>query len=136
MQTSAKLGLLSLSTLLFNLLGGVFRSQLAIAATTDGPYTIYNPSEVDCSQSYTQLDLVELSIGRQPISVFCSNLSQNEPIATSELLADQQAQREAVPWGAPYSVEGYVCRDRSIGETVCFYPDAAERVEPLFIQTP
>ena len=138
MRMSANIWLLILNALLLALLDGFARSVPVLAVRTEGAFSIYSPTELDCERSYTQLDIVESSIGRQPAVVFCSKLEQGEPLSLSELRKDQlEKQRRLLSWGTPYQVDDYFCRDRGSGfETVCLYPSAAENLDWYFIESP
>lgn len=138
---SANARLFAVGTPLIAIIHGLVTQSPAIAVTADGPFTVYRPSEVDCDQKFTQLDLVESRAGRQPASTFCSTLAQEVPFALNELRNDViQVEREQYresPWSAPYQVGDVLCRDRGSGlEVVCVSPDAAERLHWLTIQTP
>lgn len=130
MRMPANIWLLILNALLFTLLDSFTGLVPALAVRTEGPFSIYSPAELDCERNYTQLDIVESSIGRQPAVIFCSKLEQGEPLSLSELRRDQIKRQRNIPWSEPYQVDDYLCRDRGSGfETICLYPDAAENLD-------
>ncbi|MGF1522501.1 MAG: hypothetical protein ACFBSF_09320 [Leptolyngbyaceae cyanobacterium] len=129
--------LLILNALLLAIINNLTEVAPANAVRSEGYFFIYSPAELDCDRSYTQLDIVESPIGRQPAAIFCSKLEQGEPLSLGELRRDQLKQRRGIPWGSPYEVSDYLCRDRGSGfETVCLYPTAAENLGWYFIQSP
>lgn len=123
------------SVLLVGFLASLVGNAPASAVSKDGYYFIYSPAEVDCSQTYNALHLVELSQGRESAFVFCSKLAQGNLVRLQELQADEF--RLNFPWSVPYNVGDYVCRDRASGyEVVCLFPEAAQDASWWFTETP